>query len=78
MTSHFEAGATVAQSVLNERYEQKVSLLQRAISAAGREIGDIPAVLDPARKKNGRRNLRLWIEDEPLAIPASVVVDLCG
>ena len=58
--------ATATQSVLNERYERhkkKASLLQRAISAAGREIGAIPAVLDSERKDNGRRNLRVWIEE---------------
>ena len=58
--------ATATKSVLNERYERhkkKASLLQRAISAAGREIGAIPAVLDPERKDNGRRNLRVWIEE---------------
>jgi len=45
-----------------ERHKREAAERQRQISAAGREIGDLPPVFDPERKEACSRNLRLFLE----------------
>jgi len=45
-----------------ERHREKSAERQSEQSKAGREIGELPAVVDPARKESCRLNLRLFLE----------------
>lgn len=44
------------------KYRESKATERRQISAAGREIGEIPPVADPARREACRLNLRLFLE----------------
>lgn len=44
-----------------EAHRQRQAQYQRAISAAGREIGEIPAVVDPERKARAKDDLKFHL-----------------
>lgn len=49
----------------NARYEahkQRQAAIQRAISAAGREIGKIPQIVDPERRERAKNDLKFHLE----------------
>jgi len=45
-----------------ERYREKQANISRERSKSGRDIGPLPAVVDPQRKDRGRRDLRTFCE----------------
>jgi len=44
------------------RHRDRVGTAQREQSRAGRDIGPLPAVVDPARKEAARLDLRRWVD----------------
>lgn len=58
------AKASAAASPEDERYEahkRRQAQYQRAISAAGREIGEIPAIVDPDRRAKAKTDLKFHL-----------------
>jgi len=58
----FDAAKLVADAEKYERHKERTRKRQASISGAGREIGPLPDVVDPARKEACRHNFRLFCE----------------